>query len=130
MPVSFLPGERATIEAAEEYVRSLLGEHPELRRPGFPYIQHHRWARPEISRGARRGKLVFEEIATLLLEWSRVNGDLRLYVWQPYVNWARTNPTAGQFLDALAPVVEVVDAVPVGFIAFARQAAGKLVAAE
>lgn len=122
--IQFQPGERNAIDAAEDLVRELLAESVTAQKAGFPYVQHHRWARAEIRRGnSAAGRLVFEEIAALLLDWARHCGDVRLYAWQPFVCWAWDLEQSVTVRQLLIEQAKVVRAAPIDFISFAREAA-------
>ena len=123
MSVVFRPGERERIEAAEEAVRDLLAaEFPEVRRPGFLFLTHHRWARAEIRRkNTGAGIVRFGEIAALMLDWAREQGDVRVYAWQPAVHWALRVEASGRASSLISEAMAGVGRAQVDFISYARQ---------
>lgn len=123
MSVVFRPGERERIEAAEDLVRGLLAEvFPDIKRPGYLFVAHHRWARAEIRRkNTGAGVVRFGEIAALMLDWAREQGDIRLYAWQPAVHWALREEPSGRAQAIIAEAVTGVGRVSVDFISYARQ---------
>ena len=117
--VVFRPGEREVVDECDLALRDALAlfGHP-VSGVGSPYVEHHRWARVEIVRGKRKPRPVFSEIAGLLLDWSRHSGDVRLYVYQPFVFWAGEQGVKGPAM--LVQARELVSAAPVPFLEYAR----------
>jgi hypothetical protein len=120
----FLPGEREAIDAVVSAFAAAAREAGHVTvRPETPFLEHARKERKRLSRDGRPARQ--GDIAALLLEWARNEGDVRLYAYRPIDRWfAGPGAGVGFAPEIRAAAAEAVARVSTDFTAFARQAIG------
>lgn len=114
----FEEGEREKIDAIVDGFREHLKQDEEWEAAaGFPFAQHYRWARKLLRRRSGRRHCSDAEIASLLLNWARHCGDVRLYAVQPFAHWGRQCIEQGhQPHQTLQHAIRIVEGAKVSFI--------------